>query len=73
MSLDARPNLFKDLRFPIELGIIPVKLVLLTSNFVKLLCDEKFGNEPETSKLYLISISVKFLFWKILTGNRPLR
>lgn len=56
-----------------ELGIGPEKLVLLTSKFVKLLCGEKFGNEPETLKLYPISTIVRFLRWKVLVGNRPSR
>jgi hypothetical protein len=56
-----------------ELGIGPENLVLLTSNSVKILSDEKFGNDPDTLKLYLISIAVKFLLWKILNGRHPSR
>jgi hypothetical protein len=51
-STAARPNLFKDLRLLMELGMGPEKLVLLTSKSVKILFDEKFsGNDPDNLKL----------------------
>jgi len=70
-STAAIPKLSKNLRLRMELGIGPEKLVLLTSKSFRVFCDEKLGNEPDIPKLYLISTTVKFLFWKILIGNHP--
>jgi len=56
-----------------ELGTGPEKLVPVTSRSTIILSDEKFGNDPDNLKLYLTSIAVNFLFWKILEGSHPSR
>jgi hypothetical protein len=72
-SVAATPNMFKDFRFPRELGIGPEKLVWLTNSINNLLSGEKSGKEPEMPTLCLISRAVKFWLLKILTGNCPSR
>ncbi|BAF29424.1 Os12g0211600 [Oryza sativa Japonica Group] len=69
--LAPMPNFFRDLRLLMELGIIPVKFVLLTDKFSKLLSCEKFGRLPDMPGFLERSIVLNFLCWKMMGGNHP--
>lgn len=54
-----------------ELGMLPEKLVFLTTNFLKLLSVGIFGKLPQSLVLFLTSRVSSFLCCKILGGNHP--
>ncbi|KAB8116962.1 hypothetical protein EE612_058450 [Oryza sativa] len=69
--LAPRSSFLRDLRLLMELGIIPVKFVLLIRRFSNLLSCEKLGRLPDNPGLLVMLIVTNFLCWKMMGGNNP--